>query len=76
MLQRKGPASRPKRWTNTRYEMGRTVWQVRGRRTFPSDWAPGTQREGTLLTATSSSTAGFTVSKIGKPRERKPASVW
>lgn len=29
-----------------------------------------------LLTATSSSTASFTVSKIGKPRERKPASVW
>lgn len=76
MLQMKGPVSRPKWWTDTRYEKGRMVWQVRGRRTFPLDWAPGTQREGIPSYCHLRLRGRFTVSKIGKPRERKPASVW
>lgn len=74
MLQRKGPASQPRWWRDTRYEKGRTVWQVRGRRTFQTGLLAHNGRE-PLLTATSAM-AGFTVSNIGKPRERKPASVW
>lgn len=72
----KGPASGTKCWTETQYEMGKAMWQVRGEghclQTGP--WHMTGENSFSLPSPTPSR-ASSTLSKIGKTRERERESL-